>query len=205
VKLGERWRDPATIAAAARAWRARPNLRLEGLLADDTIAALRDTVAALHHPLVAASAPDYAYQYGAVASPPEDGCDHAWCQFARWWWQDGVALIDAVTGERLRPPRDRVLMSTELRRGGFLDPHNDFDGARRVAYVLGLTRDSWAPALGGHLEFLAVVDGRAVVTERRAPGWNTLDLFAVDRDPPLHQVPIVTANVERRAITGWLY
>ncbi len=205
MRLAERWRDPAEVAAAAAAWRERRNLRLTDVLADDAIAGLRDAVAALHHPLVAATAPDYAYQYGAVASPPEAGCDHAWCQFARWWWDDGVAFVSAITGLRLRPPRDRVLMSTELRRGAFLDPHNDFDGARRVAYVLGLTRDAWDPALGGHLEFLAVEGGVTVVTERRAPGWNTLDLFAVDRDPPLHQVPIVTADVERRAITGWWY
>jgi len=79
------------------------------------------------------------------------------------------------------------------------------DGARRVAYVLGLTRTAWPAEHGGHLEFLAVRDGAVVVTERRAPGWNTLDLFDVVGTNRLHQVPIVTADVERRAIPGWFY
>ncbi len=205
MRLSARWRDPAVVAEAAAAWRARPNLRLTDLLADDAIAALHDAVAALPHPLRASAAPDFAYQYGAVASPPEDDCDHVWCQFARWWWSDGLAFVAAITGRALAPPADRVLMSTRFRRGSFLDPHNDHDGARAVAYVVGLTRAPWPAEHGGHLEFLAVEDGEVVVTERRAPGWNTLDLFDVTGTAQLHQVPIVTADVDRRALPGWFY
>ncbi|MBP8810663.1 MAG: 2OG-Fe(II) oxygenase [Kofleriaceae bacterium] len=205
MRLSDRWRDPAVVAEAAAAWRARPNLRLTDLLADDAIAALHDAVAALPHPLEARAAPDFAYQYGAVASPPEDACDHVWCQFARWWWTEGVALASAITGRALAPPADRALMSTRFRRGSYLDPHNDHDGARVIAYVVGLTRASWPAEHGGQLEFLAVEDGQVVVTERRAPGWNTLDLFDVTGTAHLHQVSIVTADVERRALPGWFY
>lgn len=205
MKFADRWLDPAVRAETARAWRDRRNLRLHDVLADDAIATLHDAVAVLGHPLRATTAPDFAYQYGALASPPEDSCDHVWCQFARWWWDDGAAFVSAITGRRARPPADRVLMSTLFRRGSYLDPHNDHDGSRRIAYVLGLTRDAWPAEHGGHLEFLAVRDGAVVVTERRPPGWNTLDLFDVVGTNRLHQVPILTTDVERRAIPGWFY
>ncbi|MBK9035463.1 MAG: 2OG-Fe(II) oxygenase [Myxococcales bacterium] len=207
MRLAPRWTDRAVRAEAAAAWRTHRSLRIEGVLADDVVTTVRDAIAELTHPLIAAAAPDFAFQYGALTSPPEDNCDHVWCQFARWWWVDGRALVEDITGMRLIPPRDRALMSTLFRRGSFIDPHNDYDRARRCAYVLGLTDTTWPAELGGHLEFLAVEDGRTVVRERRAPGWNTLDLFDVSSlsNLHLHQVPILTTDVERRAITGWFF
>ena len=47
--------------------------------------------------------------------------------------------------------------------------------------------------------------GAALLLKRRATGWNTLDLFDVSGTARLHQVPILTTDVERRAITGWFY
>jgi hypothetical protein len=44
-----------------------------------------------------------------------------------------------------------------------------------------------------------------VVTERLRPGWNTLDLFDVASDPPLHRIPMVIGPHERRAFSGWFY
>lgn len=205
MRLAPRWTEAAARAEAAAAWRETGSVRIEGVLADDVVTTVRDAIAALAHPLIAAAAPDFAFQYGALSSPPEERCDHVWCQFARWWWVDGVALVDNITGMRLRPPRDRVLTSTLFRRGSFIDPHNDFDRTRRCAYVLGLTDQTWPHELGGHLEFLAVEGDGVIVTERRAPGWNTLDLFDVTGTDRLHQVPILTTDVERRAITGWFY
>lgn len=205
MKLGPRWQDPGARAAAGLAWRHTRSLRLEALLADEVAAALAVAVAELPHPVIAASAPDYAFQYGAFASPPEDDCDHVWCTFARWWWTAGVAFVGELTGLTLEPPSDRRLVATRFGRGSFLDPHNDHDGARRCAYVLGLTRDAWPPADGGHLEFLATDGDDLIVTERRVPGWNTLDLFDVTGTTCLHQVPILLRDVERRALSGWFY
>ena len=93
------------------------------------------------------------------------------------------------------------LLATLYTKGCYLAPHNDYDGTRAIAYVLGLSPRPWSAAQGGHLEFLSA-DGRRVL-ERRAPGWNTLDLFDVHRAPPLHRVPLVTEHVERRTLTGW--
>lgn len=202
MRLGERWRDPAVLADARATWLRDRSLRLDGFLDGEVAAALRDAVRALHHPLIGASPPGFGYQYGAFASPPEDDCDHVWCQFGRWWWQGGVAWVGALTGMALAAPVDRRLVATLFQRGSFLDPHNDHDGMRRCAYVVGLTDAAWPATDGGHLEFLGA-DG--VVGERRPPGWNTLDLFDVTGVACLHQVPIVTRDVERRAITGWFF
>jgi Rps23 Pro-64 3,4-dihydroxylase Tpa1-like proline 4-hydroxylase len=105
----------------------------------------------------------------------------------------------------LRPPEDRMVVSTLFQRGSFLDPHNDYDGVRCCAFVLGLTETAWPASDGGHLEFLAIAGGEVRVIERRAPGWNTLDLFDVTGTGCLHQVPILTRDVERRALAGWFY
>lgn len=203
--LAPRWDDPGARAEAAARWSATGSLRLDGLLADDAATALRDALRACPHPVRAARPPAFAFQYGALGFVPCEACDHLPCGFGRWWWADGAALLSAVTGAPLRPPPDRLVVATLLGRGGFLDPHNDHDGARRCAYVLGLTEARWPADDGGHLEFLAVRDGAVEVVERRPPGWNTLDLFDVTGVDRLHQVSLLDADHERRAITGWLY
>lgn len=204
MRLAARWRDEAARAEVRAAWARTRSVRLEGLLEDDDARALRDALRELPHPLLAASAPGFGYQYGAFASPPEDDCDHVWCRFGRWWWTDGLAFVDAIAAMGLAAPADRRVVATWFRRGSFLDPHNDHDGARRCAYVLGLTDAAWPAEDGGHLEFLAAGEDFRV-RERRAPGWNTLDLFDVTGTAHLHHVPILVRDVERRAISGWFH
>lgn len=205
MRLADRWQDEVARAHAAEAWKRHGSLRLEGLLSDSEARTLRDSLCQQPHPMMAASPPAFAYQYGALAYAPEEGCDHVLCAFGRWWWSEGVALVASITGIDLRPPEDRILVATLYQRGSYLDPHNDYNGARRCAFVLGLTEDAWPSEDGGHLEFLAVEDGRVGVPERRAPGWNTLDLFDVRDTTHLHQVPILTRDVERRAFAGWFF
>lgn len=205
MKLAERWHDSGMRERVIALWKIRGSVRLEGLLSDESAHAVRDALRSEPHPMLATSPPAFAYQYGALAYTPEEDCSHLLCQFGRWWWSEGVAFAQVITGMELRPPDDRMLVATLYQRGSYLDPHNDHDGARRCAFILGLTDDSWPAAEGGHLEFLAVDGGTARVIERRAPGWNTLDLFDVRGTKQLHQVPILTSDVERRAFAGWFF
>ena len=205
MRFAESWNDGTVRKQAADAWKANGSLRLEGLLADDVARTIRDALRGQTHEMLAASPPAFSYQYGVLPYTPEEHCDHVLCQFGRWWWSDGTALAAAITGMELRPPEDRILVATLYQRGCFLDPHNDHDGARRCAFVLGLTEDSWSFAEGGHLEFLEAAGGTIHVAERRAPGWNTLDLFDVSGTKHLHQVPVLTRDVERRAFAGWFF
>ena len=205
MRLAPRWEDAAQRAEATAIWQKNRSLRIDGLLVDDDARVLRDELRTLPNALRGASPPAFSFQYSALGNVPDADCDHVLCQFGRWWWSAGVAFAAGITGMSLRPPEDRMVVSTLFQRGSFLDPHNDYDGVRRCAYVLGLTETAWPPSDGGYLEFLGMAGDEVQVTERRAPGWNTLDLFDVTGVHCLHHVPILTRDVERRAIAGWFY
>lgn len=181
------------------------SLRIERFLADDVIAALRDEIRLQPHELQVGDRVDFAYQYWAHGFVPDAACDHVMCRFGRWLFDDGARWIAALTGIALAPPDDGQVIATHYDRGSYLDPHNDYNGSRKVAYVLGLTDDAWPAEEGGWLEFLEADGGNVRVTERRPPGWNTLDLFDVRAPTRSHAVPLLRRRAERRAISGWLY
>jgi Rps23 Pro-64 3,4-dihydroxylase Tpa1-like proline 4-hydroxylase len=91
--------------------------------------------------------------------------------------------------------------ATRYEVGDFLTSHDDEVAGknRRVAYVLGLTRD-WRPDWGGALSF---VDQHQRIEESCVPSFNTLTLFRV---PMLHLVGVIApfARASRYSITGWL-
>lgn len=196
--------DDAAVAALRAAWQDAGSVRVAPVLDDAAARDVVDAVRAQPHALAVGRA-GLGFQYHAYALVPEDGCEHLLCRFGRWLWTDGVALASAISGLALAPPPDRTFVCTRYDKGCYLDPHNDHDGARAVAFVLGLTEASWPAEDGGHLEFLATDAVGVRVVERRAPGWNTLDLFDVRGRDRVHAVPIVRRRVERRAVIGWFY
>lgn len=116
-------------------------------------------------------------------------------------WMSGGAVRDllrTVTGRADIAFADG--QATAYAPGDFLTAHTDevAGKARRAAYVFGLN-PAWRPEWGGLLLFHG--DGQTV--SGVAPGFNTLDLFAV---PQVHSVSMVTqaTPVRRYAITGWL-
>lgn len=119
--------------------------------------------------------------------------------FTRWMTSDPVqALVRTVTGCADIAFADG--QATAFAPGDFLTGHDDEVAGkrRRAAYVLGLT-PIWRVEWGGLLLFHrpdGLIDGVA-------PGFNSIDLFAV---PQPHSVSFVTpsAAYRRYAITGWL-
>ncbi len=114
---------------------------------------------------------------------------------------NGAPFLDfvrAVTGE------DRAAFcdgqATRYRPGHFLTAHDDSSAGKQrlCAYVFNFTR-AWRLDWGGLLQFHR--DGQ--VDEAWAPGFNTLNLFAV---PQAHAVSYVTpfAGAERLSVTGWV-
>lgn len=90
--------------------------------------------------------------------------------------------------------------ATLYSKGNFLTFHNDFDARnkRRIAYVLGFTRE-WRPDWGGILEFY---DKQGDVVCGLMPRFNVLNLFEVPADHSVTYVPpYVPAG--RYSITGW--
>jgi hypothetical protein len=203
--LHPRLRDPDQLAALQAQWRVEPNLRIDGFLDDAEVRALCDAVKTCPHELQLAPNNQLAFQYWAFAQVPDADCDHVVCRAGRWLWTEGVAWLASLTGLPLVAPADRQLIATLYDKGSYLDPHNDHNGARQVAFVLGLTERHGPADDGGWLEFLGSDPEGATLLERRAPGWNTLDLFDVRQPVRTHAVPIVTARAERRALSGWFY
>jgi hypothetical protein len=200
VKLAASLRDPA---AARAAWQARSSVRFAPFLDDEVAHTLRLHLRAQPFGAAPPSA-SVRLQYEAFTNIPEAGCDHFTCMFARWMWDELPAWLEQVTGRRFHPPISRELVAMMYRRGSYLDLHNDRDPVRKLAFVIGLTDTWWPPEAGGHLEFVEPDDDRGLrLIERRAPGWNTLDLFAVDTHDRLHQVPQLVSDLERLTISGW--
>lgn len=195
----------AELEPLRQQWARERNLRVHDVLAEDRARTLLDDLRQRPYELRAAEPGRFNFQYWELDVAPCAACDHPLCVFGRWWWQDGVARVSALTGLALAPPDDGHVVSTLYDKGCYLDPHSDAYERRRVAFVLGLSPTPIAPAIGGRLEFLAV-DGDAVrVAESRAPGWNTLDLFDVSTHDRVHRVSLVTERCERRAISGWFW
>jgi hypothetical protein len=202
--LHPRLRDPANVAALADQFRATSSLRIDDVLADDAATALADALAVQPFALKSPRGP-LRFLYFEHAFVPEPGCDHVTCSAGRWLWSEAAELAGAIAGRPLAPPADRMVTATLYSRGCYLDPHNDTDESRSVAFVLGLTRERWPAERGGYLEFLTTTAGQVGVRERRAPGWNTLDLFDVRTPAHIHRIPLLQEPVLRVAISGWFY
>lgn len=193
-------------------WRAERCLRIAPFLREDIAEALLTALRPQAFTLIATISATLSFQYFSFTLKPEDSCDHVLCHFGRWLWTDGAEWLSALTDMPLGPPDDRLLQSSLYTKGCYLDVHNDYDGTRQIAFIIGLTRTLTggdAPVhsadIGGQLEFLRAAPEGAELVERRPAGWNTLDIFDVRAPDRLHRVPVVTRALERRAISGWLY
>jgi hypothetical protein len=189
MRLSDRWRDPAVVAEAAAAWRARPNLRLTDLLADDAIAALHDAVAALPHPLRGARG-------ARLRLPVRRGR-----QPTRGRLRSRVVPVRALVvdrGRRAGVGDHRARAGAARRSRAHVDAvsprlvprsaqrsrRRPRDRLRRRPDPRVVARRARRPPRVPRRRATAQV----VVTERRAPGWNTLDLFDVVGTNRLHQV-----------------
>lgn len=196
---------PGATDALAAAWAERGSLRIAPLLAPEAAEAVEAALMQQPMSLLSPAPGGFRYQYWALSYHPDETTDPTLAALGRWIHGGLAALCSKLTGRRLGPPADGRLLSTLYTRGCYLDPHNDADGRRSVAYVIGLSRPSWPASEGGHLEFLSVSGGAVVVSERRLAGWNSLDLFDVSARAPLHRVPPLLTDRQRRVFAGWLY
>lgn len=194
-------RDPSIHHEA---WAPRRSIRVADWLEPDVAEAIGGMLRAQPYRLRAGTGP-LQFLYRESLLEPEPDCAHTLCRFRRWLHDEGRRWAEALTGMTLTPPPHERLIATWYGKGCYLAAHNDFDGSRALAFVIGFTRAAWPAQDGGHLEFLEVRDGGVEVAERRPPGWNTLDLFDVSTAGPLHQIPILTAHHERRVISGWFH
>lgn len=111
-------------------------------------------------------------------------------------------LASAITAQSLRAAAGEGIAIDYYTRGSYLDAHTDQGADRLIAYVIGLTAESWPPEDGGHLEFLA--PDEHTVLDRIAPGYGSLDLFTIYPLTRPHRVPMLRRPVTRLSINGWL-
>jgi hypothetical protein len=138
----------------------------------------------------------------AIPGPTDEPLPPPLDRLGRFVKHDLPALATAITGRRVLGPTEDWLPVCLYRKGSYLDEHEDHGVGRAAAFVLGLTRGGWPAEAGGHLEFLA--DDRRTVLERRAPGFDTLDLYDVRPIVRWHRVPLLVEHHERLTVSGWL-
>ncbi len=199
--LHPRLTDKAVFAELQAQWRATKNIRIDPFLADEVVRELRDAFREQVFELTSEPGWSLSYQYFRYGFQPESDCDHAICRFGRWLETEGVAFIRRLTERDVIVDPTNSLQTTLYGKGCFLEAHNDYDGYRKITYVIGLTEDRWDSGIGGHLEML--VGGEVAC---RPPGFGSVDLFDVSTEEvaPTHRIPLVTQPLERRVVVGWL-
>ena len=198
-------RQPSALAGLENQWRTHPNLRicdfLEASRAQELLASLRDRPLTLY----TTSPGSFRYQYWADAIHLEREADPVLASFARWLYDEGMSWLSSWTKMSLSPPPDRQFLTTLYGQGSYLDPHNDADGHRSIAFVIGMTTEKWDPSEGGSLEFLESRAANVEVSESRTPGFNTVDFFSVHDQTFIHQVRLLQTQRQRRAFAGWFH
>jgi hypothetical protein len=204
------WLNPAHAEASRlerleRDWRVRPNLRIHDFLAPERAEELHRALSsrALYFHTTGPGA--FRYQYWADSIHLDDEAEPVAASFARWLYSEGMAWVSEWTGLTLRPPSDRKFLTTLYTRGCYLDPHNDTDGSRSIAFVVGMTREQWPVEEGGSLEFLECGSQNIRIAESRAPGFNTIDLFSVYDQSFIHRVRMLRGDRYRRVLAGWFH
>lgn len=198
--LGEQVKENLSLK-----WKNRSNLRLEPFLHEHKTRGILEEIQKRPFHLRATSPGQFRFQYWQMTIPFHGEDETILGDFCRWFTKDFCEWTSSWTGRDLQINGDEQLLSTLYTKGCYLDPHNDFDGKRNVAYILGLTRQKWKYLDGGYLEFLSTSKDGYEVAERREPGWNSLDLFDVSLKRHLHQVSMLKEKHERRVFAGWLY
>ncbi len=110
------------------------------------------------------------------------------------------ALVTDITGVQGLVKADA--QATLFAAGQFLGLHDDRDqrpdDGRRIAYVMGFTRN-WHPDWGGYLNFF---DDEGDIVEGFRPRFNCLNMFSVPQRHHVSYVPMWSPP-GRFAITGW--
>lgn len=204
--LHPRLADPAVLHALRDEWAATRRLRVHEALAPGLAAALAQ--AASEHPFTFFEKHVSEVRcvfWRQLQRFPEagEGSSFGPIEQARRLIQvDLPALVSAITGQALHASGGNGIAIDYYTRGSYLDAHTDQGADRLVAYVIGLTRDGWPAAAGGHLEFLE--PDELSVHDRLAPGWDTLDVFCIYPLRRPHRIPLLTLPVTRLSINGWL-
>lgn len=206
--LRPRLADPAVLAPLRAQWAATRRLRLEHALAPELADAVLD-LAARHPFTFYERQPSQDSEVRCVfwrqvhALPdPNTPAPLALHRLRRLIEVDLPALASAITGQALSAAAGSGVAIDFYTRGSYLDAHTDQGHDRLVAYVVGLTAETWPPEDGGHLEFLA--PDEHTVLDRVAPGYGSLDLFTVYPLTRPHRVPLLKKPVTRLSINGWL-
>lgn len=207
--------DPTHLAALRADWATRRRLRIPDALDPDLTDALVDLASSHPFQLFERHVSDVRALFWRQthrlpappatpppSAPPEAPVPEALHALRELIDRDLPALASAITGQSLRAAAGDGIAIDFYTRGSYLDAHTDQGADRLIAYVIGLTADTWPHEDGGHLEFLA--PDEHTVLDRVAPGYGSLDLFTIYPLTRPHRVPLLRRPVTRLSINGWL-
>ena len=204
--LHPRFQDPDVLADLRARWRDGRRLRVESLMEPALAERFTDVALSLPFSFFQRHVNEiHCVFWRQTHAYPAAGAAHPFTPAAkaRQLFQHDIPwLASAITGQDLHRVDDNALVFDCYTKGSYLDVHTDQGAERLVAYVLGLTRETWPASEGGHLEFLE--QDEVTVIDRIAPGFNTLDLFCIYPLLRPHRVPLLQKNVLRLSVNGWL-
>ena len=195
---------PEFLAPLQAEWKRGGSVRVEPLLLEAHAARFLAALRSVEHvPMQRFDAKEgfQAWRFGWV--PGTDDCDHPLCILGRWLTSDGLKWVSALTERDLMPAPDPTLISDCAAKASFFEAYNDASAGRAVALRLHLTPTMWPAEWGGHLELLDGPEG--AVVDRRAPAWNTLDLFDVRGPAAWRRLPLIQKHLEGYTISAWFH
>jgi hypothetical protein len=199
---------PNRIEVLRAAWNEHKFVRISGLFDVDSLHAIGTAIQNQSFTLCG-SDPDalvrsdvIQYQNFQRVLRPNESEEPVLNQLVDWVNHSLASWVGGLVDRALQGDPAGQVLCTLYSRGGYLDPHNDWDGSRSVAYVIGLTPPPWEPKDGGCLEMMS---RQGEMLAQYPPGWNTLDLFDVTGAGYMHQVSMVRSERLRWAIPGWFF
>ena len=202
--LSPHWIESHTKETMRDKWQRTRNLRLTSLFEPQAFQAVYQALPFLPFSLAYSSQADFGYRYWK-APFANRATTHASLQpLIDWLLGPGTDWVAELTHSPIQPPQWDGLAACLFTKGSYLERHNDRDGSRAIAFVIGLTPETWPAQDGGHLRFYAS-DSAPHFTEERPPGYNTLDLFDVEAGACWHSVSMLRHHRQRYTLSGWFH
>lgn len=202
--LAPHWDEGSHRAELQTLWQSKRKLRLEYAFDADIINAVYQALPQLPFALSHSKATDLGFQYWKAALDGGHSLPPPIHNLVEWLSGPAIGWVSEITGCLLGRVPTHGMAACLYTKGSFLETHNDLDATRVIAFVVGLTPTSWPASEGGHLCFHAGQHATEPV-EQRPPGYNTLDLFDVQKGDCWHSVPIVRSHLQRYTIAGWFH
>ena len=192
---------PETLLRLRALWNESSNIRIEEAFESDVLVPLVEALPQQSFQRSESKDPLHPHSYFKSV------LDQHWDPFqpftTLWAWLNGEGLdwVESLTGQSLTPPSPKSASIELYSQGCFHSQFMHLESPHAIGFVMGLSSSTWAEHHGGHLLFY---DRSHHPFLRRAPQYNTLDLFEVCNNDSHREIPLLALDIQRYTVSGWL-